>query len=165
MLPATLRLKLLSVDRTDYIYGDYFVFEVLIENTGNKVVTLPWSPNTGEFMQPVPRIPDGFLSGRVSVHVESATGEPALLSLLDSQSLYGSNEVPRSLLRLEPGRTARIRAATQWSAPMPQGREAILRQPAGAVRLRARFALDIDNFPLARSTNTIEVRVMSRELR
>jgi len=165
MLPATLRLTLLSVDRTDFVYGDYFTFEVLIENTATKVVILPWSPNAGEFMQPVRRIPDGFLNGMVSVHVESATGEPVLLSLLDSQPLYGSNEVPGSLLRLEPGRTARVRAPTQWSAPMPQGREAILRQLAGTVRLRARFSLDIDNFPLAQSTNTIEVRVVSRELR
>ena len=160
--PTTVSLRLLSVDRTDFVYGDYFTYEVLIENTGKQPLTIPWSPNTGEFYQPVPRTPDGFLAGAVSLTVESAEAEPTTLTRFDSSALYGSKEVPRSLLTLEPGRTARIRAPTQFSAAMDQGRTAIFQQPDGEVRLRATFSIYNINFPLTRSTNAIPVRVTRR---
>ena len=127
-------------------------------------MTFPWSPNAGEFWQPTPRIPDGFLSGLVSLHAESVDGQAVLLLLLEAQPLYGSNEVPRSLLRLMPGRAARIRVPTQLSAAMPEGRARIFQQPEGAIRVRAVFSMRIDNFPLTRSTNTIPIRVFPRQL-
>jgi hypothetical protein len=50
--PSTLKLTLVSIERNDLIYGDYFVYEVLIENTGKEAVTLPWSGDRGTFVQP-----------------------------------------------------------------------------------------------------------------
>jgi len=170
---TSLKLTLLSVDVLDFVYGDYFVYEVLIENTGNSSVALPWSPNTGAFAQTIQRTPAGYRFGSVSVHVESAGDEKTHLALLDAQPLYGSEEVPGSLLVLAPGRTARIRAPSQWSATMPEGRAAILRQPEGAVRLRAVYSMSrvtetgvgvSDEIPYTRSTNTIAARVTPRRL-
>ncbi|HET9194997.1 MAG TPA: hypothetical protein VFO21_19080 [Vicinamibacterales bacterium] len=73
--------------------------------------------------------------------------------------------MPRSLLRLAPGRAARIRVPSQLSATMDETREAILQQPHGLVQLRAALSIRIDNLPLALSTNTIPVRVRPRLLR
>src|SRR5687767_3789706 len=42
---TTIKLTLVSVDVPVFAWGDYFVYEVLIENTGKKPVTLPWSPD------------------------------------------------------------------------------------------------------------------------
>jgi len=171
---TSLKLALLSVQFSDFVLGDHFVYEVLIENTGKASVTLPWSPNKGAFGQRVPRIPAGYRLALISLHVESAGEQPAVLALLDAQTVYGSEEVPRSLLVLAPGQIARIRAPAQFSASMPEGRVAILRQPDGVVRLRAHYSMDrvtergigvSDEVPSTLSTNTITVRVMPRELR
>ena len=160
-----LRLTLRSIDGADFAYGDYFNFEVLIENTGKQPIRIPWSPNAGAFAQPVRRTPSEFLNGGLSLQVESADGKQALLAFLDSQALYGSAEVPGSLLMLAPGRIAHVRVPAQWSATVDAGRDAILRQPGGAVQVRAVFSIFVDSFPSARSTNTIPVRVVRRELR
>jgi len=160
-----LRLTLLSVELNDILYGDYFTFDVLIENTGQESVTIPWSPDAGAFAQPVPRIPSGFLRGSVYLYAESVSEQRRVLSLLDGHSLYGSHEVPRSLLLLAPGRTARIRVPSQLSATMDETREAILQQPDGLVQVRAVLSIRIGNLPLALSTNTIPVRVIPRRLR
>lgn len=171
---TSLKLTLLSIQLSDFALGDYFVYEVLIENTGKAPVTLPWSPNVGAFAQPVPRTPAGYRVGLVWLQVESAGEQPALLALLDPQPLYGAEEVLRSLQVLAPGQTAHIRAPSQFSASMPEGRAAILRQPDGAVRLRAVYSMNrvtetgiglADEVPLTRSTNAVTVHVMPRELR
>ncbi|MGH9241071.1 MAG: hypothetical protein ACRD3G_23760 [Vicinamibacterales bacterium] len=173
---TSLKLTLLSVDVSDFVYGDYFTYEVLVENTGSAPVILPWSPNKGAFARPVQYIPAGFRTGSLHLQVESA-GSADWLAMLDGQSLLGSNEVPGSLLELAPGRTARVRVPAQWSATMPEGRAAVLRQPDGEVRVRAVFSVTpaagdgsraigtADYVPLTRSSNTIKVRVMPRELR
>lgn len=155
--PNPLRLTLLSIDRNDFLFGERFTYDVLIENTGKETVVVPWSPDRGAFVQPAPRIPDGFRSGSVFLVVESVDGKD--LGLLDGQSLYGSNEVPRSLLSLAPGRTARMRVPGWWSAGTDEARAAMLRQANGVVHLRALFAIYINDFPSKRSTNTVAVRV------
>ena len=175
---TTLKLTLVSVDISDFTYGDRFVYQVLVENTGGAPALLPWSPNPGAFAQTVRRMPPGFRSGSLWLEAESVESvEPVRLAMLDGQSLRRSAEVPGSLLELAPGRTALIRVPAQWSATMPEGRAAVLRQPDGAVRLRAVFAVEspagdgssgiatANYVPLTRSTNTITVRVVPRELR
>src|SRR5687768_7094606 len=82
---STLKLTLVSVDRTDFIYGEEFIYEVLIENIGKEPIALPWSPDRGAFVQPAPRTPAGYLSGGLYLQVESTNVQPAVLALLDSQ--------------------------------------------------------------------------------
>lgn len=155
----------MSADRTDFVYGEEFVYEVLVENTGREPIVLPWSPDRGAFVQPAPRIPAGYISGGVYLQVESASGQSAVLALLESQALYGSDEVPRSRLTLAPGRTALLRVPAQWSATMAEGRAGILARPDGAVQVRAVFSISVDNLRSTRSTNTLPMRVMPRQLR
>jgi len=174
---TSLKLTLLAVDVSESVYGDYFVFEVLIENTGKASVTLPWSPNPGDFARPSQYMPPGFLSGQIYLQVEGAGGASDRLALLDAQPLRGSKEVPGSLIELAPGQTARVRVPEQWSATMPEGRDAVMRQPDGEVRIRAVFSVtgpagdgsmaigSADYVPLTRSTNTLTVRVIPRVLR
>jgi hypothetical protein len=97
---TSLKLTLLSIQFSDFVLGDHFVYDVLIENTGKASVTLPWSPDKGAFAQPVPRMPAGYRLALVSLYVESASEQPTLLALLEAQLLYGSEEVPHSLLVL-----------------------------------------------------------------
>ena len=163
--PSPLSLTLVSVDIADLAYGDYFTFEVLIENTSREPVILPWSPDAGAFAQPVRRMPEGFLSGFVSLRIESEDDQQSTLALLDGQPLYGSSEVLRSLLTLAPGRTALLRVPAQMSATMQVGRANILEQPDGVVRLRAGFSLSSSTGPPIGSTNTLPIRVRPRELR
>src|SRR5687768_4649911 len=139
-----LRLTLISVELNDMVYGEYFTFDVLVENTGKEPVTIPWSPDAGAFAQPVRRVPSGFLSGSVYLYAESVGEQRRVLSLLDGHPLYGSHEVPRSLLLLAPGRTARIRVPSQLSATMNETRDAILQQPDGVVQLRAVLSIRIN---------------------
>jgi hypothetical protein len=98
--------------------------------------------------------------------VESRDGTTSYLTHLDPQALYGSPEVPGSLLVLAPGKTALIRVPAQWSANTTSGREAVLAQPGGMVRLRATFSISTNDLPpLIRSENAISVTVVPRQLR
>ena len=162
---TVLKLTLVSVDVSEFAWGDHFVYEVLIENTGKLPVTLPWSPDMGAFAQPVKRTPPGFRSGTLRLQVEPANAPGSVLAFLDHQALYGSLEVPRSLLVLPPGKTALVRVPAQWSATMQEGRAAVLGQPDGAVRIRAILTIYDDDVPLTRSTNTLPIRVQPRPLR
>src|SRR5688500_1773945 len=54
-IPCALKLSLVSIERTDSAYGDFFTYEVMIESPGKEAVSLPWSPNAGAFAQPAPR--------------------------------------------------------------------------------------------------------------
>jgi len=163
--PSPLKITFVSVDVTDLEYGDYFNFEVLIENISKEPVVLPWSPDAGAFAQPVPRTPAGFLSALVLLQVESESDPQSMLALFDAQALYGSSEVPRSLLTLAPGRAALLRVPAQVSATTDFGRSNILQQPGGVVRLRAGFAFLLDNVRSVRSASTLPIRVRPRELR
>ena len=50
---TTLKVTLVTVDVSNFTWGDYFVYEVLIENSGKQPVTLPWSPDRGAFRHAV----------------------------------------------------------------------------------------------------------------
>ena len=66
------------------------------------------------------------------LHVETAVGGSEVLATLEGETLYGSPEVPGSLLVLAPGRT------------------------------RAVFSSHTNDFARSPSTNTIPVRVLPR---
>jgi hypothetical protein len=68
---TSLKLTLLSVDVSDFVYGDYFVYEVLIENTGTAPAVLPCTQSgclRSSLGLHATRIPDGIAvpSGRIS---------------------------------------------------------------------------------------------------
>ena len=159
--PETLNVTLVATDVVSFAWGDHFVYELLIENIGKRPVTLPWSPDMGPFAQPVPRTPPGFVAATLSLHVETHDGTSSRLAILHPQSLYGSYEVPGSLLVLAPGKTAHIRVPAQWASGSDE-REAVLRQSDGAVQLRAVVSIHSDDVPVARSKNTLPVRVIRR---
>src|SRR4051812_49065480 len=47
--PPSLKLTLLSLDRLSYETGDPVIYEVWMENIGNRPVVLPWSPDRVSF--------------------------------------------------------------------------------------------------------------------
>jgi hypothetical protein len=68
---APLRLEVRSFDRLVYRYGERFVVRILIRNTGDDLLTLPWSP----VVDSVVLAPDeSLLSIGLALHGEADNG-------------------------------------------------------------------------------------------
>lgn len=145
-------VRLLTTDRETYALGETVIYEVTIENVGPGSVIMPWSPDGAIF--------EGIRNRReaiLSVEVRDRTGTN-LLGRLQPLTLYGAPSVQGSLLRLPPGDRARIRVPAFWSAAEYE-RDAILRQPGGAVQLSVLYLADSES---DRSQNAIKVNVLPR---
>jgi hypothetical protein len=155
--PSGLVLTLVSVDRNNYLSGDAIIYELVLENQGSGMVTLPWSPDRVRFNSP---------SEDANVHVASLflevrnRGGRERLAWLQPQLLFGSADVDGSLQTLAPGERARIRVPGFWRASEYE-RAHVLRQPNGLVRVAAVVHIE-DLGQLVTSVNTLPVAIGSR---
>jgi hypothetical protein len=100
-LPVELRL--VSISSADLTFGDAVVFEVELKNIGKAPIDIPWSSKSPVQFRPYPD--DVRLS--LIVTVSDATGKQDIVS---SVALHGSPYRSSSLLTVQPGETAAIRA-------------------------------------------------------
>jgi hypothetical protein len=157
--PDPIRFTLVTLERTRFVWGDSVVYEVLIENIGNRPLTLPWSSDlsaAGPSEQT-----HGRRTGAVSLEVRRRNGSPFPDASLELQSLFGTRTEPRTLQTLAPRRTALIRVPGWWNASAT-GVAAVMRQEQAAT-VQVTAVLDLfDEHLQVHSANSIEVLVERR---
>ncbi len=102
-----LSLRLVGLDRLSYRIGDTFVYEVLITNGGDKPVAVPTSLQQSRFRRQMRDVISALLG-------LSCDDEMTGLQVFGTQALYGSPEVPGSVIVLRPKETLQLRAPGRW---------------------------------------------------
>lgn len=159
-LPS-LRVTLLSLDRSDYRTGDPVIYEVMIQNVGTTPVELPWSPDAHLFSDlsfAFPQVASASVrQSFLSLEILGAGAQR--LASLEPRPLFGHHSVAGSLQTLAPRATAWIRVPGFWRTTDDQI-AAILRESEHRVWVHSQFMLSEDLL-IVRSTNSIEVTVQS----
>ena len=100
-------LQLTALDRSAYIIGDRFVYELLLTNNGRTTVAFPASTQRTRFSTDMP----GVVAALFSLVVD----DPQLGRFtVGAKSLYGSAAVTGSLVEIRPKETLSIRATGSW---------------------------------------------------
>jgi hypothetical protein len=130
-LKAPLRLRILSLDRLNYRYGEPFVVDLVVENIGKTDVALPWSPSPAN----VSTAPDAPLQSiSLALYAEAA---PGLTLRMELPHLYGAAFDQNSLNILRPGDSAEIVASGTFEGQSAQ-EQALGRLNAREVEVRIR---------------------------
>jgi hypothetical protein len=130
---APLRLRISSLDRVAYEFGQPFVVHLVVENIGKEDVSLPWSASP----ERVGTAPDAPLQ---SLGLALYADAPGLSLRMQLPFLYGAALDQGSLNVLRPGDSAEIIASGLFEALSSQERE--LHLAAGkdvTVKVRARL--------------------------
>jgi hypothetical protein len=128
----SLTIDLVDLQRDVFKLGESLIYEVVLENTGRRPITLPWSPDTERFRDVTHQ--RAFLL----LEVRDARGK-AVLARLEPQVLFGSEAVPESLLTLAPGRRARVRVPC--SLRMTEREMSLMSEQPGQVQLSATLVM------------------------
>jgi hypothetical protein len=138
-----------SVDPYLQRAGDQFVYEVVLENIGNEAVRIPWSPEGHLFSK---RMENATLA---TISISSLSNPEPITSAI----LYGAEPVLGSLLKLDPGDKARVRAPGVWrslsESPGTGSVEAASARIVAVVMVYSRQ----ENLGPIRSQNIVEVGV------
>lgn len=98
-------VSLLSLDSTQYEFGQSVAFEVKIQNVGKETIILPWAVNLADF-EPENKLETyTYLRGTVSLHFATEKRKLAIYS-----SFYGSPVHAGTLKELRPGEWVTMRA-------------------------------------------------------
>jgi hypothetical protein len=122
-------IDLVELQRDVFKLGESLIYEVVLENTGRRPITLPWSPDTERFRDVSHK--RAFLL----LEIRDAGGK-RVLARLEPQVLFGSKAVADSLLTLAPGRRARVRVPG-WLRVTEREMSLMSEHPAGQVQLSA----------------------------
>jgi hypothetical protein len=132
--PFPMELLLRSLDRPEYRLGEEIVYEVTLRNISGRQILLPWSVD----LEPVYAAGTPPLRAGLALQItDDAKGASADDPRLAVVSLGGSPGLPGSILPLEPGDTAVIRA----KGPTTLREDVTRRVTAGAVRVMAIYTL------------------------
>jgi hypothetical protein len=130
-VPApNVRVSLATLDRSSYVTGEALVYEVLIQNVGDKPFVLPWSPDLNWCTRQDRAKRSGYREALISLRViDPVTGRS--LAEIDSQPLVGSPDVEGSLQVLQPKQTAMVRVPAHWRFSSEREMKAALRDNVG----------------------------------
>lgn len=103
--PVILEAPLL--DRSGYVIGDEFFFEVVVKNTGTKPMPFPTSLDGARVDR---EAPGAMMATIVLTFSDELWGR----QLVGNQTLYGAEGLAGSLLVVRPGEQIRVRAKSQW---------------------------------------------------
>jgi len=156
VLANALTVELRSLERTSFLWGDSFVYEVVIENTGRALVTLPWSPDDAQFGDSIRRSPE-YVEAAVGVEVRPRR-ESQVAAVLRLQGLFGAPSVPGSLPQLAPGERALVRVPGQWWTTEAAMNSVVSLQQNGRMYMRAVVVFE-NELTRVVSKNEVEVFV------
>ncbi len=104
-------VSLLSLDNTQYEFGQDVAFEIKIQNVGKDPIILPWGGELADF-EPTDRLAIyTYLQGTVSLHFVAKKRELPIYS-----SFYGSTLHVGTLKDLEPGEWVIVRGQAKLEA-------------------------------------------------
>ena len=99
----------LFLDQNQYTLGDDIVFEVEVENVGRETLVLPRDPQVADFESTDPDESYQFEVINIGLNIADEYGGGCIPGV----SLYGSQNVPGSLLELRAGEWVQIRAKSR----------------------------------------------------
>ena len=111
----TLRIALVSLDRTHYQLGDEPVFEVTVENTGSASLRIPFSPHLADVQPKDPAQKFAYSELQLQLWIASDIGWSANTG--GGVTLYGADDHLGTMMTLNPGEWARIVAKGKFSLP------------------------------------------------
>jgi hypothetical protein len=154
--PVTVMLT--SLDRADFALGDDIIFEVLIENVGNRRIPIAMSRNP-ELARSCEMNPDAV---QTSFALVSRTkGIPGVVAV--GPRLYGSHTVTGTTMMLEPKERLRVRVPATVDLDTPDRMLPDYRQQLDvAVMFSVQAGSDL-SWPLELSQNTLAIEVFRRE--
>jgi len=154
--PKSLSAQLLGFDRTSYVLGDDFVYEVLLTNDGKKPFRFPTSLDASRFHKDMPHA--------IAVSVFLMFEDEFLgKQVVGSQLLYGSPDVPGTLMLIGPSETLELRAKGTWwlqsafRKPMENGWAKSLR-----VQSEIHVSSNEEYYPTVESDNSVAVTLEHR---
>jgi hypothetical protein len=156
-----LKLTLLNCDKLNYQLGDRVIYDVMLENVGDKTYVIPWSPDWEKVEGNAEEPPPGYLAAYLTLAIHDDTwGEMSM----NGVALYGSKLLRGSLKSLRPGETVRIRAFSRWEFTEGEVARKVLTKLPSAFRVEARFSFMYSNtsIPLVISTNSLTVELKRR---
>jgi hypothetical protein len=155
-LPAVLDIRLLDLDRTSYLIGDEFVYELLVSNKSGRAVPFPTSADEASFRKDMPRA--------TAASVFLTFDDPSLgPQVLGSRTLYGAPAVAGSIVILAPGETVRLRLPGTWflqspsPAPPPRPWQRELH-----VKASVQLFASSEAHPLIQSDNAVDIVLQQR---
>jgi hypothetical protein len=105
---GSLSIEILSPEiMTGVRVGGEFIWEVRIQNIGDKAFDLPWDPSLADF-QPK-EISQSSNFSALSLSLSFVTGKGQTFGLRGTASLYGAQNVKGSFISLRPGESIRVR--------------------------------------------------------
>lgn len=107
------KISILSIDKLDYRLDEPMVFEVRIENVGDKPLSMPWTLDWRLAERRNARPNSLLVAVIVPLVVDRANGKNAIdRRQFRSVLLFGSLDVPGTSVSIPPGGTARLRVSS-----------------------------------------------------
>jgi hypothetical protein len=155
-----LKITLIDIDKESYFLGDQAIFNIKLENIGQTAIILPWSANYDRVKPDDEKRPPGYLSAIINLAVE---GNSQGTLFFGGESVYGSDLLPGSLKRLEPGGSARIKVRTQLRPNSSEEIGMLAKQLPFKLNVHARFAfLEGAPYKAFSSENAIDIELRRR---
>jgi hypothetical protein len=132
---ARAAIELRSMDSKSYVWGEEFVYELLIVNTGSIPFSVPYSVEASLVRSARYRERLELLEASVLLEVSDTKGR--FLGVLQTQYMAGAREELRTLQTLESGQSAVLRLRGRWLTNAPDHAYAILKQPGAVVGISA----------------------------
>ncbi|MGH9879389.1 MAG: hypothetical protein ACRD5H_17295, partial [Nitrososphaerales archaeon] len=160
-----LKVTLLSLHKQSYQLGDEIIYDVSLENISNSIAIIPWSPDQDAVKPDENKTPPGYLVANLSlVIIDEISGE----QFIAGQGLYGSTVVPRSLKRIAPKQSVRIRVPGRLVFYSADEAKRISQKLPYKVEVRARFSFlqghSASQVESIASTNSIFVDLKKRQV-
>jgi hypothetical protein len=92
-------VSLISLDETRYRIGEEVNFELKIQNTGKKTITIPWTPHLADIESGNAIAPHTYVSGFASLAFKDSQNREFQIY----EILYGEKRVAGTLRALQPG--------------------------------------------------------------
>jgi hypothetical protein len=134
---GTLKTSLLSLDRADYRLEDQPVFEVTVENTGSKLMRIPFSPHLADLQPEDPARKFAYSELRVTLWISSDDDQWSA-DTGGRITLYGAEDHADTMLSLEPGQWVRVIGSGKFTLPSNGLNDDLIRsKPVGRVFAQA----------------------------
>jgi hypothetical protein len=135
--PQLLKLTIFEVEAMGFKIGESLVYEVKLENTGDRAIKIPWTPSPKD-IEPSKPGPYEYQMVSLAPRLVNPLGQVAPL---EAVVIYGSN-APSTMLELAPGHWVRIRAKSRLSLLGSGDLTAFLSGGRNSARLGATWSIN-----------------------
>jgi len=135
-VPLPLKVTLESFDRSEYRWGEPFVYEVSIENVSSVPFDIPWEPDLSKVKSQT-RAGSAITELQLLLFVDQIGRE----TLFGGLSLYGNSAVATTIKKLQAGGKGKIRAPASWRFGISDVNQRMLNLLPAKLALRAQANL------------------------